>query len=101
MKRKGEGKRMRKMLSLEEFKHHIASIHHQIKMYEHYKEEICLINVNNSKEVLINSFIEQQEMIEKYEETLKYIAGENGTVYADTLEEAKESALMVLEINNM
>jgi hypothetical protein len=34
--------------------------------------------------------------IERYEEALKYIAGESH-IYADTLEEAKESALIVLE----
>jgi hypothetical protein len=41
--------------------------------------------------------IEQAEKAERYEEALKYIAGENGNVFADTLEEARKSALTALE----
>jgi citrate synthase len=37
-----------------------------------------------------------QSKVEKYEEALRYIAGE-GTVYADTLEEARESAITALD----
>ncbi|MFS0592523.1 hypothetical protein AB1L05_13110 [Cytobacillus horneckiae] len=85
------------MLSLDGFKHHLVSIHHQVKMYEWYKGDAYLKSVDNSKQVLIANFIKQQEKIDRYEETLKYIAGENGSVFADTLEEAKKSALISLE----
>jgi uncharacterized protein YbjQ (UPF0145 family) len=38
-----------------------------------------------------------QAKVEKYEEALRYIAGEHRTVYADTLEEARESAITALD----
>jgi uncharacterized protein YbjQ (UPF0145 family) len=44
----------------------------------------------------LNALNYLQAKVERYEEALRYISGESH-VYADTLEEARESALVALD----
>jgi uncharacterized coiled-coil DUF342 family protein len=74
---------------------------------EYKKHNDFLIELHKEKNAEINEVRKElkqnydalnhlQSKIEKYEEALRCIAGE-GTVYADTLEEARESAITALD----
>jgi septation ring formation regulator EzrA len=75
---------------------------------EEYKQHNdFLIELNKEKNAELNELRETvkrhdetysylQAKVERYEEALRYIAGESH-VYADTLEEARESAITALD----
>jgi predicted nuclease with TOPRIM domain len=76
---------------------------------EEYKQHNdFLIELNKEKNAELNELRETvkrhgetysylQAKVERYEEALRYIAGENRTVYADTIEEARDSAITALD----
>lgn len=62
------------MLSLEGFRHHLSSIEHETKMYMHYKHEVSLKSVENSKQVLLKAFIDQQKEIDRLKGLVKLLS---------------------------
>lgn len=60
------------MLSENGFKHHLNNIAHSTSMHQTYGFDEHLISVENSKQVLLDAFIEQNEKIELFKESLNY-----------------------------
>jgi hypothetical protein len=75
------------MLSKEGFVFRVSSIQHETNMYNAYKSPLSLQSIENSKEILLQNFIKQQEKIERYEKALRFYADkENYEVTSNDLD---------------
>lgn len=59
------------MLNEDGFKHHINNVAHSTAMYQAYGFDEHSVSVENSKRVLLDAFIEQNEKTEKLEQENK------------------------------
>ncbi|MED4399833.1 hypothetical protein [Metabacillus fastidiosus] len=83
------------MLSEKGLRYRLDGIEHETKMHEFYKSESSKSLIKIHKEVVIESFKQQQKLIKRYESVLKEIASKDEKLDGiETVIELADSALV-------
>lgn len=87
------------MLSENGFKHHLNNIAHSTVMHQTYGFDEHLVSVENSKGVLLDAFIKQNENIEQKQQEIERLKEDNERLLnlKETLEEANQGMATKVE----